>query len=337
MKNNLLIQLFIVSIVMIVGLGGCNTFKTTNKNNDLIIYTSHPKEFSDPIISEFEKKTNINVNIVKASTGELLKNIEEEKTVPLGDVIWGGSVAALKSRTDFLEEYISKNEENIYEDYRNSDGKITRFTIMPSVLIVNLDLAKNTKIDGFEDLLNSELKGKIAVVDPGKSSTAFESLTNQLYAMGNNNPDEGWPYMENFLENTEKKMLNSSSAVFNKVIDGEYTVGLTYEGALKYISKDDPVKIVYPKEGIIANPDCVAIIKGAEQIENAKKFIDFLTSKEVQTMVSEELCRRSVRSDVQSEKFEDFNKLNIVRQDETWVLNNKQEIIKRYKNIIENQ
>ncbi|WP_252229689.1 extracellular solute-binding protein [Clostridium sp. ZBS15] len=337
MKNKVIIQLFIVSIFIIGIFGGCNTFKITNKNNDLIIYTSHPKEFSNPIISEFEKKTNIHVNLVKASTGELLKNIEEENNAPLGDVIWGGSVAALKSRTDFLEEYISKNEENIYKDYRNSDGKITRFTIMPSVLIVNLDLAKDTKIDGFEDLLNPELKGKIAVANPAKSSTALESLTNQLYAMGNNNPDEGWPYIESFLGNTENKMLNSSSAVFNKVIDGEYTVGLTYEGALKYISTDDPVKIVYPKEGIIANPDCVAIIKGAEKMENAKKFIDFLTSKEVQTMVSEDLCRRSVRSDVQSEKFEDFNKLNIIRQDENWVLNNKHEIIKKYENIIENK
>jgi iron(III) transport system substrate-binding protein len=58
-----------------------------------------------------------------------------------------------------------------------------------------------------------------------------------------------------------------------------------------------PVKIVYMNEGVISQTDGSAIIKGAKNLENAKKFIDFLSSKETQTMIATQLNRRSVRKD----------------------------------------
>ena len=54
----------------------------------------------------------------------------------------------------------------------------------PPVLIVNTDLKGDIEINGFEDLLNPELKGKIAFGDPVNSSSAFQSLVSKLYAMG---------------------------------------------------------------------------------------------------------------------------------------------------------
>ena len=67
------------------------------------------------------------------------------------------------------------------------------------------------------------------------------------------------------------------------VADGEFYVGLTLEkAAVQY--KDDPsVGFVYPKDGTSAVPDGVALVKGCPNEENAKLFIDFVTSKECQT------------------------------------------------------
>ena len=56
--------------------------------------------------------------------------------------------------------------------------------------------------------------------------------------------------------------------------------------------------MVYPEEGTSCVPDASAIVKGAPHSENAKRFLDFTVSYEVQQMLSESSYRRPVRSDI---------------------------------------
>lgn len=248
--------------------------------------------------------------------------------------MWGGSLSTLQPKADLFEEYKSANEDAVIDEYKNKDGHITRFSVIPSVIMVNTNLIGNIKVEGFEDLLNPELKGKIANADPSKSSSAFEHLINQLYAMGNGNPDDGWAYVTNLTKNLDGKLLSGSSAVYKGVADGEYTVGLTFEeAAVKYAKDGAPVKVVYPSEGTVAKADGVAIIKNAKNMDNAKKFIDFVTSKEAQNVVATQLNRRSVRNDVEGEGLESFNSIKVIKDDENWVNENKQTMLDKYKDI----
>jgi len=176
---------------------------------------------------------------------------------------------------------------------------MTRFTDIPSVIMVNTNLIGDIKVEGYEDLLNPALKGKIAMADPSKSSSSYEHLINMLYAMGQGNPDAGWEYVKKFCKNLDGKLLSGSSAVYKGVADGEYAVGCTFEeGGAKYVADGAPVKLVYMKEGVISKPDGIYIIKNAKHMENAKKFIDFIASKDAQTLITQQLHRRSVRDDV---------------------------------------
>ena len=113
----------------------------------------------------------------------------------------------------------------------------------------------------------------------------IQHLVNMLYAMGNGNPDNGWAYVEKLCGNLDGKLLSGSSAVYKGVADGEYTVGLTFEeGGAKYVADGAPVKLVYMKEGVISKPDGIYIIKNAKHMENAKKFIDFITECDVKPL-----------------------------------------------------
>ena len=164
--------------------------------------------------------------------------------------------------------------------------------------MVNTNLAGNIKIEGYEDLLNPALKGKIAAADPSASSSAFEHLVNMLYAMGKGDPEKGWDYVQKLCANLDGKLLSGSSAVYKGVADGEYAVGLTYEEpGISYMSSGSPVKVVYMKEGVISKPDGVYIIKGGKNLENAKKFIDYCVSLDAQNMLVEKLSRRAIRND----------------------------------------
>ena len=43
-----------------------------NDNDKLVIYTQHPVEFVTPIVREFEARTDIEVEVVRAGSGQLL-------------------------------------------------------------------------------------------------------------------------------------------------------------------------------------------------------------------------------------------------------------------------
>ncbi len=311
---------------------------TEPASKQLVVYCPHPLEFIDPIVAEYEAQTGITVEVVAAGTGELLKRIEAEKDNPLGDILWGGSQSTLQPKLDLFEEYRSINEADIFDDCKNTDGRMTRFTNIPSVLMVNTNLIGDIKVEGYEDLLNPALKGKIAHADPSKSSSSFEHLINMLYAMGGGDPEKGWDYVEKLCENLDGKLLSGSSAVYKGVADGEYTVGLTFEeGGAKYVADGAPVKLVYMEEGVISKPDGVVIIKGAKNMDNAKSFIDFVTGKDAQSLISSQLNRRSVRKDVPpADGLKPTNEINLIYDDLDLVTKSKQAWIDKFKEIFTN-
>ena len=330
MKRIIITTLFTLSLCL-----GCSSEKSES-SNALVIYCPHPLDFINPLVDDFKAKNpGINVDVIAAGTGELLKRVESEKDNPLGDILWGGSLNTIRLKMDLFENYTSTNEVNIAEFYKNVEGPITRFTTIPSVLMVNTNLSKNIKIEGYGDLLNPALKGKIACADPSASSSSFEHLVNMLYAMGNGNPEKGWDYVKKLCANLDGKLLSGSSAVYKGVADGEYTVGLTFEeGGANYVISGSPVKLVYMKEGVVFKADGIYIIKNAKNMENAKKFVDYATSYDAQKTINEKLNRRSVRDDLPpSEILLSVDKINVIKDDDATVEANKQNWLNKFRDI----
>ena len=331
MKRIIITTLFTLSLCL-----GCSSEKSDTGKNALVIYVSHPLVIVNPLVDDFKAKNpDINVDVIAAGTGELIKRVESEKSNPLGDVFWGGSLNTIKPKADLFENYITTNEASFLEEYKNVEGSITRFTTMPSVIMVHTNLAKNIKIEGYEDLLNPALKGKIAFADPAAAQSPFEHLVNMLYAMGNGDTEKGWDYIKKFCANLDGKLLSGSSATYKGVADGEYTVGLTFEqGGVDYVAWGSPVKVVYMKEGVIIKPDGIYIIKGAKNMENAKRFVDYATSYDAQKTITEKLNRRSVRNDLPpSEILLSVDKINIINDDEKVVDSNKQKWLDKFRDI----
>ena len=287
------------------------------------------------MVDDFKAKNpGINVDVIAAGTGELLKRVEAEKDNPLGDILWGGTITTVKRQIDLFENYTSTNEVSIVDIYKNVEGPFTRCDAMPSILMVNTNLSKNIKIEGYGDLLNPALKGKIACADPSASSSSFEHLVNMLYAMGNGNPEKGWDYIRKFCANLDGKLLSGSSAVYKGVADGEYTVGLTFEqGGAMMVAQGSPIKLIYMKEGVIIKPNVVSIIKNAKNMENAKKFLDYVASYDAQKMVNE-LNRRAIRNDLPtSEILLSIDKINVIEDNEDIVEANKQKWLDKFRDI----
>ena len=329
MKRIIITTLFTLSLCL-----GCSSEKSDTGENSLIIYSPHPLSYLNALTEDFKSKNpGINVELIGAGSGELLKRVESEKDNPLGDVLWGGTITIVKPKMYLFENYITTNEANI--PYKNIEGNLTRCTVVPSILMINTNLAGNIKIEGYEDLLNPALKGKIAFADPAAAQSPFEHLVNMLYAMGNGDTEKGWDYVKKLCANLDGKLLSGSSAVYKGVADGEYAVGLTFEeGGASYVASGSPVKLVYMKEGVIVKPNVVSVVKNAKNMENAKKFIDYLTSYDAQKMVNEKLNRRAIRNDLPpSEILLSIDKINVIEDNEDIVEANKQKWLDKFRDI----
>lgn len=325
--------------VTVAGCSGERDFAAVSQNDTdeaLVVYSPHPLDFINPIVSEFESRTGIRVLVKTGGTGELLA-MAEEQAEPLCDVFWGGSLSTTAPKKDLFEPYISRNEELIRDEFKNAEGNMTRFTDIPSVLMVNTNLIGDIPVEGYADLLSPKLKGKIAMCSPSTSSSAYEHLINMLYAMGDGDPEAGWTYVEQFCENLDGKLLAGSSDVYKGVAKGAYAVGLTFEeGAAHYVMDKSPVKLVYMKEGVISKADAVCIMEGTRHRGDARDFVDFVTGKDAQTIISLELDRRSVRKDVaEPDYLPDKSEIYVISGDETVVNENKQKWLAHFTEIFE--
>ena len=298
----------------------------------LVVYTARSEALNNAVIPEFEKDTGIKVEVVVAGTGELLKRAQSEKDNPLGDIFWVADQTMLSASKDLFMEYVSPEDENMLDAFRNTTGYFTPAFADPTVMIVNKDLKGDMKIEGFEDLLNPELKGKIAFGDPVNSSSAFQSLLAMLYGMGKDGDplsDQAWDYVDQFIANLDGKMCNSSSQVYKGVAEGEYVVGLTWEDpAANYVKEGAAVEVVFPKEGAIFPGESVQILKGCKHPENAKKFVDYMLSEKIQNAVGSNLTVRPLRKDATlADYMTPQSEIKLFdNYDEGWVAEHKVEI-----------
>lgn len=322
----------------VFGLTGCQAGGAAVESNEmdeaLVVYCPHPLTFINPIVSEFEARTGIRVNVQTGGTGELLAKAEQEEE-PRCDIFWGGSFSTTVEKAELFEPYLSVNEEMVQEEFRNVEGNITRFTDVPSVLMVNTNLIGDISVEGYEDLLNPELKGRIAMCDPARSSSAYEHLINMLYAMGGGDPEAGWDYVEAFCRNLDGNLLKGSSAVYRGVGEGRFVVGLTFEeGGAHYVADGKPVMLVYMEEGVVSTPDVVCIRKGTRHLDEAQAFVDFVTGKDCQSMICARLDRRSVRVDVEEPEYlPDKAAIPIIYAEDSVVREKKQEWLERFEAI----
>ena len=221
--------------------------------------------------------------------------------------------------------YTARDADKLDARFSRADGLWTPFSTLPVVLIYNNKLLSAARVTGWHDLLSPAFRGHIAFADPEISGSCFTSLVTMTAALGNDWRED----IRSFAKNLDGRQLDSSGAVLDQVADGGAWLGVTLEEtALKYVSGGADVGIVYPKEGTSAVPDASALVKGAPHEDNAKKFLDFTVSQDVQRLLGERFYRRSVRTDVPTgESLPDLERICFVDYDVDWASENREGVL----------
>ena len=203
---------------------------------------------------------------------------------------------SLASYRDCFAPYACGEAEEIQARFRDGEDLWTPFSALPVVLVYNTKLMRPGQVTGWRDLLDPALRGRIAFADPAVSGSGFTALGTFLLAVDG----EEEALLQAFAENLAGRQLEGSGEVLGAVAGGGALVGVTLEEtALKRIAAGDDVALVYPEEGTSCVPDASALIQNAAHGDNARRFLDFTVSPEVQSLLTSRFCRRSVRDGVE--------------------------------------
>lgn len=305
----------------------------------LVIYTPNEEGMLQSLIPVFEGNTGVQVQVITAGTGELYSRIRSEAGNPQGDVMFGGGAAQAATNIALWHEYTSPEDAAMVEAGKNTTGAFTPYQADGSNLLVNTEALAQAgiQVTSYADLLQPELKGKIAFGDPTGSSSAFAQLTNMLKAVGGDyESDAGWSYVEALVDQLDGISIGSSTQVAQDVANGEYIVGLTYEPlSLNFVRSGAPVEIVYPSEGAAFLPATIQVIKDAPNPAAAEAFIDFIISEQGQTIIAEETAGRPLRDGVTKPGLPALAEIPTVQEDGAYVAANRENIVAKYRAILE--
>lgn len=261
----------------------------------LVVYTPHKEEVWWPIVKEFEERTGIWVDVVEGGTNEILERIARESDSPAADVMFGGGVESLASYRDCFTPYACAGAEELRQSLREPEDLWTPFSALPVVLIYNTKLVEPDQLTCWSDLFQPRYQGRVAFADPGVSGSSFTGLVTLLCAVGDDEQT-----LRAFANQLDGGQLAGSGMVISAVAEGSALVGVTLEEtALKAIAAGDDIALVYPSDGTSVVPDASALVRGAAHADNARLFLDFTISREVQQRLDGS-CRRSVRQDLEA-------------------------------------
>src|SRR6476660_8652558 len=132
----------------------------------VVVYTSNDSNLNRFVFDAFKKETGIEVEQVEAGSGVVFRRIQSERERPLGDIVWGVSRTLLRSNKALLAPYASKNKDAVPAGFRDADDLWLGTHVHLLVILQNTKLIPaDAGPKSWEDLLDPNLKGKIAFTD----------------------------------------------------------------------------------------------------------------------------------------------------------------------------
>ena len=282
-----------VLLALLAGLAVSLPPAAARAQGQLVVYCSPQEEWCRLMVQAFEKATGIKVSMTRKSSGETYAQIKAEAANPKGDVWWGGTgdphlQAAEEGLTaeyrsprlvDLHEWAVRQAEQSKYRTVGIYAGALGFGYNAPLLQKKGLPEPKCWK-----DLLDPRLKDEVQVADPNSSGTSYTMLATMVQLMGE---EAGFDYLRKLHRNVNQ-YTKSGAAPAKAVALGESLLGITFMHDMVTAAVEGaPVKVVAPCEGTGYEIGSMSIIKGARNLDNAKKWYDWALSPEAQALAAQ--------------------------------------------------
>ncbi|HSL50498.1 MAG TPA: putative 2-aminoethylphosphonate ABC transporter substrate-binding protein [Candidatus Deferrimicrobiaceae bacterium] len=251
----------------------------------VVIYTAIENEQIVEYKKAYEKALpNVEVKMLRLSTGDIAARFMAEKDNMQADVIWGvGATNMLQFKNaGLLEPYAPKGIERIQPLFRDKANPPSwvGLDIYMSAFCFNTDTAKKhnlPKPESWADLTKPVYKGHVVMPNPASSGTGYLSVVSILQRVGE---AEGWKYLD-ALDKNIAEYTKSGSKPCKDSAAGERAIGVSFEYVAHEMKKKGaPVVMVLPKEGSGYEIEANGLTKKGAKNPAARQFLDWAITDE---------------------------------------------------------
>jgi iron(III) transport system substrate-binding protein len=248
----------------------------------LVLYTSQPNQDAQQTIDAFKAKfPKVDVTFVRDGTPRIVAKLRAE--------IEAGQVQAdvlLLADAVTMEDL---KQEGRLQPYPEADvaaypaGVHDKDKAWFATKLITTGIIYNTRApfqpQSWTDLTRPDAKGQVVMPSPLASGAALIHATALTSNLG-----EGWGFYQSLKANGAIAATGNGD-VLKQVAGGEKLFGMVVDFmAIREKQKGAPVAFVFPKEGVSAIGEPVAILKSTKNAEAARAFVAFLLSPEGQEL-----------------------------------------------------
>ena len=298
------------------------------KEGKLLWYTALTLADAGMLTQHFEQKYPfIKTETLRLVTDQLLTKIQTEARAGgfRADVIEiPGILGHVLKQDGLLEKYFSPEAKAYPASMKDPDGTWTSFFINTHVTVYNTKLIKKQEVPKtFEEFINPRWKGKIAFRD-----NDFDNFGMMLKVMGR---EKGLDFMRR-LAAQGVDLRSSFTTAIQGIVVGEIPIGMNLYATHteEFKKKQAPVEWA-PMEFVLASIEPLGVAARAPNPNAARLFVDFLLSKEAQTLMRDR-SRIPSRPDVPPDPPELTRGLNIIATDVS-LANESKQLAKEFNEI----
>lgn len=277
------------------------------KEGQVSFYTTMAMTESKLVADAFQSKYPlIRVDITRLGSEKLLQKILQEHRVGRGlfDVTTNsGFEMHLLNKLGVMGRYVSPEAQAFAADSRDPSGKWVDMYSNLRVVAYNTRLVPNEKVPGrYEDLLNPMWRKSI-----GFPEGQYSWYGTMLRVMGE---ESGRKFMQ-ALGRQELQYRPSQVLITQFVAAGEFNVGFVYENQVQRFKKQGAPLGIAPIPFVTKNMHPIGLSASAPHPYATRLFIDFVLSKEGQTIIKN-LGRVISRTDILQK---DLSRFKMIAED----------------------
>lgn len=259
----------------------------------LNLYCSVQVEWCQAMATGFQRATGITVNMTQKGSGETLAQIRAEAQNPRGDVWFGGTgdPHLIVAEENLTVEYKSPNHDQLQpwaiRQYDAAKGRSVGVYSGAVGFGFNTELLARKNLPRpacWADIVKPAYKGEIQVANPNSSGTAYVIIATLVQLMGE---DKAFEFMKQLHPNINA-YARSGTGPIKAVARGETAVSLSFvHDAVTEKNAGFPVEWATPCEGTGYEIGSMSIIRGARNMDNARRFFDWALSPEAQAIAAQ--------------------------------------------------
>ena len=276
-------------------------FISSSYSSELNLFTSRHYPSDLILFKKFEEETGVKVNVINAKSKVLEKRLLDEGSRSKGDVLFLADAGALYSaeKKKLFAKYDKTKSLNLVPMSLKNEYWVG-ITKRARIVFYNPNLVEYNEIRNisYEDLSSTKWRESIAI---RQSNNIYnQSLVASMLEHRGEDFTKKW--LEELVKNFSRKPQGNDRAQILSVAAGESKLAIanTYYYALMLSGKKgedqkkaaQKVKPIFPNQndrGTHINISGAGILRFSQNKKNAQKFIEFLLTKDAQTL----LCNSS--------------------------------------------